>query len=339
MTHIYEEKTAAVRRYWFYTLLAVILLSLIIAGVSFFISQSIIAEVVAFFITALFSAIVIIFSGWKNVREGEVWLTQIYGKHARVCRPGGFVMIPFVEKGHAAVSLKVEKTAIFGGAEDVEFLDTSAGIEASFLWQLKDDAQSICTAVYNVGDVVAAMTAIVENTLRSEVADKPVDEVSKNKRDYGLNIVNDNDKLRVSEWGVELKGVILADIRLPENVVAERNKVLVAEKEAQVAETQIKKEEFLKRVAEVKAQADLVVKELKAKGEAAQVKALMESCHMTNAEALAYLTNKVKYGSGANIMIIEGNGNSGVEQGLALGAGLNAANNMNNNNNQSQTNS
>jgi len=222
------------------------------------------------------------------------YISEVFGKYyGEPMESGLYFIMPFgIEKIRAKVFMGEEKVELyldenkkdkFGGG-DVEFSDCSSSITAFFFYKIIDAYKSH----YNVSNVNKAIDEKADEILRKFLGGFKLDDAMKQKNTFSIEAIaclaSDDIQLRSATreqymktefyetlmgWGVEPKSFSITDISLTPHLREVRESVLAAEKENQVAEINVRKEEIEKKIAIIKATAIREALILKGEGEAA----------------------------------------------------------------------
>lgn len=229
-----------------------------------------------------------------EVNTGWNYISEVFGKYyGKPMEPGLYFIMPFgIEKIKAKLFMGDEKLELYldenkkdkNGGGDVEFSDCSSSITAFFFYKIVDAYK----AYYNVGDVNKSIEEKADEVLRKFLGGFKLDDAMKQKNAFSIETIaclaNHDTQLRsvtreqykatefyetLTSWGVEPMSFSITDISLTPHLREVRELVLTAEKNAQVAEINEKKEEIERRIAIIKATATRDALILKGEGEAA----------------------------------------------------------------------
>ncbi|MFZ4631643.1 MAG: SPFH domain-containing protein [Patescibacteria group bacterium] len=310
-----------------------------------------------------------------QVSQNEIWVTEIWGKYfdedTNQLKPGLHFLIPFgieqvkscVYMGQQMMKLYLDEKIEDGhGGGDVEFKDCSnIGVSAYLYFKIEDANK----ATYEVANVFSAIEEKADGILRINFMMYSLDEAMNLKGKLNMSTIScftnltaptppaivmpTQLDLEASEFytslmafGVKPLSFVISDFRLPENVVKERQKTLMAETEKKVTEINLKKADVEKNIAVVQAkakseitviqaEADKKAKVLSGQGEAKKIKSILAASNLTPGQSAAFLAETKKWdaitASGSNDKVILLDGNSDAAQGARFGVGLNATNN------------
>lgn len=175
------------------------------------------------------------------VMEWERAVIMRNGRFHHVSGPGLVFVFPFVEFVAAIVDMRVRTTTI--RAERTLTSDLlPVDVDAVLFWVVWD-AKNACL---EVNDVANAVLYAAQTTLRDAIGGMNVSEMGMRRRQLDEEIYNSLSK-KTTDWGVNVLGVEIRDIEIPEELQesmaaearAEREfnaRMLMAEAEEQVAD-------------------------------------------------------------------------------------------------------
>lgn len=296
-------------------------------------------------------ALLVIESAIARVPENEVWLTEVWGKYERRLSPGLHFCLPFIEKpsrsiflGKRILELSLKED---GGLGDVDLQNFSIGVTACFYYRIVDPY----TAVYNVSNFAVEMAKKVESTLRDYLAIYSLDEAINFKGQFTKEIIacrvnlasgstpdiSDDDYKKskfyksLSDIGVEPESLDIVDFSLPDSIIEERKRSLVASEEKEAAEINLGKAKIEGRTLIAQATAKKQAKILESQGEAFSIKSILEASGIKNGQSARYLINLKKWEAVAKsqssdkVIIVDSGNDSKVGDGVKFGVGSGAA--------------
>lgn len=160
----------------------------------------------------------------KQVDEYERGLLFQFGKFQGMINPGWRVIIPFVQR-MVIIDIRT-KTVELSDQEAMTSENVSVKIGAVVFYKVID-AKS---AVLEVENFQWAISQLSETTMRSVVGEIPLNQLLSN-RDAVSEKIESIIKSKATEWGLEIVGVELKDIVLPENMKRTMAKLAEAERE------------------------------------------------------------------------------------------------------------
>jgi regulator of protease activity HflC (stomatin/prohibitin superfamily) len=129
----------------------------------------------------------------------------------------------------------------------------------------------------------------------------------------------------IAAWGWIAKRFTVSNMTLPESIKKQRERLLIAEKDFEVAGVEEKTERRKKNITITKAQATAEAESILGQGAGEKIKNIMEATGVSNREALQYLILQQKWlaaaASGNYVMLNEG-GDDSSQFGAQFGAGF-----------------
>jgi len=324
---------------------------IIIGAFIFFASMQTILIVIATVVVIIVSAFA---TSFKIVPESYEYVIESFGEYSEILDAGPHLILPFgIQRIRAKVYLGQQMMKLyldeqvpgsFGGG-DVEFKDCSGvGVNAFLYFKIIDSYK----ATYGVSDLFEAVEEKADGVLRTNFMMYNLDEAMNLKGKFSMeniacyvNLVSGSapanlhdDYLRsefytgLTEFGVEPKSFVVADFRLPQEIIDQRQKKLVAEKDKEVAQVEYDKSLIEKRTTVVRAEAKKDARTLEGDGEASYIERILKAANLQTGQSGAYLAEMAKWRaisdsqSGDKVILIEGNGEAGT--GAKFGTGLSA---------------
>ncbi len=166
----------------------------------------------------------LIFSMVKVINEYERGVLFTLGKFSKIMGPGVNIVIPIFQK-FVKVDIRT-KTVDLQDQEAITKDNVSTRISAVLYYRISDAAKS----VIGVENFAVATSQIAETTMRTVVGEFDLDELLAHRNKVASNIETIIKKT-TTEWGVEVQGVELKDVILPENMKRTIAKQAEAERE------------------------------------------------------------------------------------------------------------
>jgi len=262
-----------------------------------------------------------------------------------------------MEKIRARVFMGEQKLELYldeksSDSGDVEFQDCSASLKAFFFFEITDAEK----ATYDIGNVLKSVSEKAEHILRAFFGVYTLDEAIALKGFFRLeNVISLIDKSKdsserlkltpeefkqmnagfaevkdtsfyetLSNWGVNPKSFIISDIDIPKEIKEQRARVLIAEKDREIAVIAIETARQNKKTLIINAEASAKKAAIEGQGEAQRIKNLADG-GLDSQSAIDYLVAKEKWGavkSNPNTTLIIGD--SEANKGAQIGAGIGA---------------
>jgi regulator of protease activity HflC (stomatin/prohibitin superfamily) len=210
-------------------------LVLAVFSVAAWCAQSLPLFVVGVVVTLLFLMSFHVVMEWENA------VVTRWGKFNRVSGPGAVFTIPFVEYVASTVDMRIRTTTV--KAEKTLTSDlVPVDVDAVLFWVVWN-AKDACLEVREVGE---AVLLAAQTTLRDVIGGLNASEMGMRRRQLDEEIFNILAK-KTTDWGVNVLGVEIRNIEIPEDLQesmssearAEREynaRLLIAEAEEQIAD-------------------------------------------------------------------------------------------------------
>ena len=232
-----------------------------------------------FLIILLAIIIIVAFKTIKVVKQSEVYIIERLGKFHKVADAGLTIIVPFMDKVRAVVSLK-QQTMDVPPQGVITKDNVTITIDTVVFYKITDPAK----AVYEIEKLKDGIKYLAITTIRDIVGKMDLDQTFSSRDEI-------NDKLRIildeatDQWGCKVDRVEIKDITPPADIRdamekqmnAERNKralILQAEGERQSAITIA---EGQKAAAILQAEADKEARIARAAGEADAIKQVADA--------------------------------------------------------------
>jgi regulator of protease activity HflC (stomatin/prohibitin superfamily) len=161
------------------------------------------------FLVVLF--LLVLSASVRVVREYERLVVFRLGRLVGARGPGLIVLIPYLEKG-LKVGLRTVTTNL-ATQETVTRDGVAVRVNAVLWYQVRDPVQAIVSVENRDGAVILA----AETTLRDIIGQNDLDGLLK-ARNRANDLLRDNLVASVGKWGVEIVGVEIKDLDIPENM-------------------------------------------------------------------------------------------------------------------------
>lgn len=202
-----------------------------------------------FFLTIfVWAVVVIIFISLRQVNQYERGVKLTMGKYSGIVEPGWRIVFPIIQT--------MSKVDIRTKAVEVPYQDAitkdniSCKINAVIYYHIVDAARS----VLEVENVWNAVSQLAQTTMRNIVGELTLDELL-SERDQASTRIKELLVTHATNWGIEVQGVELKDISLPEEMKRTIGKQAEAERERRAviisSEGEIAAAENLRKAAEI----------------------------------------------------------------------------------------
>ena len=251
----------------------------------------------------LFFIIVIAISAIKVVRQSEVYVIERLGRFHSVADAGLTIIVPFIDKVRARISLK-EQTMDIPPQGVITKDNVTITIDTVVFYQITDPK----LAIYEIENLQKSIGYLAITTIRDIVGKMDLDSTFSSRDSINTSLREQLD-MATDKWGCKVTRVEIKDINPPKDIRdamekqmnAERNKralILQAEGERQSAITIAEGEKAAKILqAEAEKEANITIAEgykeskvLEAIGEAKSIKEVAEA----KAKEIELIYNAIK---------------------------------------------
>lgn len=312
-------------------------------------------------VVIIFIIIVVVFllkASMVMVRQNHRIVIERFGKYLRTIDSEAAnrieFIIPFVDRISLgkAIFMGDRTLSLFPPDDRIEFRDGSAAIEVSLYWRVYDEKKFRYASQNPIGNMQQKMKKAVADFL----GDHEMSAVNKDRSVVNLpSVVMEADLsfddpsyllhplfLTILNWGIEVFGVDLIDIKMPEKYINAMDKVYEAKKDEELAVEQKKarviRADTEKEEALIKAEGEKQAEIKRGQGRAIAKKEMVEKEGLATAavledqlkrlativgkeQAVSLIVNNKKWGSvGSDTIIIDNHGSS--DSDVARGAGF-----------------
>ncbi|MBD3363100.1 slipin family protein [Candidatus Dojkabacteria bacterium] len=176
------------------------------------------------FIVIIILLIVILPASIKQINQYERGILFAFGKYIKTLGPGWKIVIPIIQS-LKKVDIRT-KTIDLSDQEAITKDNVSTKLSAVLYFKVVDAAKSLL----DVENFVWATSQLAETTMRTVVGEFSLDELLTHRDNVAQNIESKVEKTS-QEWGVEIIGVELKDVILPESMKRTMAKQAEAERE------------------------------------------------------------------------------------------------------------
>ncbi len=147
----------------------------------------------------------------KMNNEWEQAIILRLGKYQRTVGPGLYLIIPFIEQ--AIVRDIRIRTLDIPRQEVITQDNISVGVDAVVFLKIVDAKKTII----NIQDYLYAVRQYAQTTLRNVIGQRQLDELLEKREEIAGSISQAVD-VEASNWGIDIAGIELQNIELPENM-------------------------------------------------------------------------------------------------------------------------
>ena len=168
-------------------------------------------------------------TGLRQVTQGSVAVTTVFGKYKRILRPGLSVVIPFVERIHRRISVQnraveLQFQAITQDQANVYF---TAMMVYSVFNENEDTIKNVAFKFVSEKDFLTALVRSVEGSTRGFVASMKQAEILVLRGEI-VKEVKENLDLTLEGWGYHLMDLQLNDITFDQAITTSMAQVVAS---------------------------------------------------------------------------------------------------------------
>lgn len=192
--------------------------------------------------------VIFVFGCIRQINQFERGVRFMFGRYNALLEPGWRIVLPIFQ---SLTKVDVRTKAVEVPYQDAITKDNvSCKINAVIYYRIVDAARS----VIEVENVWNAASQLAQTTMRNVVGEMTLDELLM-ERDQASNRIRELIATHTASWGIEVQGVELKDIALPENMQRTIAKQAEAERERRAviinSEGEIAAAENLRKAAEI----------------------------------------------------------------------------------------
>jgi regulator of protease activity HflC (stomatin/prohibitin superfamily) len=177
-----------------------------------------------FSIGLLIVAFGILLVSLKQVNQYERGVRFTMGKYSGLMEPGWRIILPIFQTWQ---KIDIRTKVVEEPDQEVITLDNvSTKITAVIYYKVTDAAK----AFLEVESFAWAVSQLAQTTMRNVIGEVDLDQLLSQRHDLADKIKNVVDKT-ADQWGIEVTGVELKDVKLPDNMVRTMAKQAEAERE------------------------------------------------------------------------------------------------------------
>ena len=177
-----------------------------------------------FVISVAFVAFVVIYAGVKTVPQAEEWTIERFGKYTRTLAPGLNLIIPFIDRIGAKLSMR--ETVIDIPSQDVITYDNaSVTTDAVVFYQVVDAA----AAAYEVENLRQSVTNLAMTNIRSVIGSMSLDDVLSKRDDINERLLRVIDSA-TTPWGIKVTRIEIKELAPPADLTDAMGQQMKAER-------------------------------------------------------------------------------------------------------------
>lgn len=238
-------------------------------------------------------------SGITIVRPNEKVLVETFGKYSKLLEQGFNYTWTFIQK-RTTVDIS-EQMSDIEPQEIITKDNLNAQVDLVVFYKLKEDEQSLKSAMYKVKNVESQIQTLARTTARNVIGTMPFKEVNSERNKLNDQVFSVMAK-ETASWGIEITRVEMKDITPPSSVQETMNAVIKAENQKisaiDLATAQETQADGLKRSkvkeAEGQQQASILVAKGLAEAKVLEAKAQADAIKLVNESAEKYFTAKAQ---------------------------------------------
>jgi regulator of protease activity HflC (stomatin/prohibitin superfamily) len=179
---------------------------------------------------ALFAVgVILLFSMFVTIQQGNIGVITVFGKYHRILRPGLNLRIPIIEVIYSKISIQNRSVELSFQATSMDQANVNfkAMLLFSVLNQQEDTIKNVAFKFMNEESFMKALTRTIEGSIRSFVATKRQPEILSLRTEIVQEVKHQLDTT-LGGWGYHLIDLQLNDIAFDETIMKSMAKVVAS---------------------------------------------------------------------------------------------------------------
>jgi regulator of protease activity HflC (stomatin/prohibitin superfamily) len=178
------------------------------------------------FMTLGIIVLLLIISSVRIVQQNTVLVIEFLGRFRRLLSAGLNFKIPFLEKVAEAVTLRQRNFALVNKypSRDKVIVDVATNL----IYAVDPTEEGVKRYVYSLTNRDKSIGAIIENSLRTYIAQETHEGILEKKEELAAHIKSDLDK-QFSEWGMTISSFQITEVAFPETITKAMSEVVASQ--------------------------------------------------------------------------------------------------------------